>query len=219
MQRDLFDSISPLDHRYYASSPELFERLASYLSESATIRYQARVEAALVRGLSRMGICPPRIAEEVERACAAVLPDEVYAEEQKTRHNIRALVNVIRSEVSDEAKPFVHFTATSVDIIDTARALQLKDVALDVVIPLLKDLVRVLIEIARAGSRHGAGRAHARAARGAHHLRLCFGRVRKPAGQPDRSFGASRPKPQGQDGRGGRRLQRLPPVFRRPAGF
>lgn len=171
MQRDLFDSISPLDHRYYTSSPELFERLASYLSESATIRYQARVEAALVRGLSRMGICPPHVADEVERACAAVRPEEVYAEEEKTRHNIRALVNVIRSKVSDEAKPFVHFTATSVDIIDTARALQLKDVAFDVVIPLLKDLVRLLIAIARREAYTvQAGRTH-----GQHAVPITFG--------------------------------------------
>lgn len=129
MTRDLFDSISPLDHRYYASAPELFRRLSSYLSESATIRYQARVEAALVRALSRMGLCSAAVADEVERACEAVVPAEVYREEEKTRHNIRALVNVIRSKVSDEAKPFVHFTATSVDIMDTARALQLRDVA------------------------------------------------------------------------------------------
>lgn len=171
MQRDLFDSISPLDHRYYASSPELFERLASYVSESATIRYQAKVEAALVRGLSRMGICPDHVADEVERACAAVRPADVYAEEEKTRHNIRALVNTIRARVSDEAKPFVHFTATSVDIMDTARALQLRDVAFDVVIPLLKELVRTLIEIVRReAATVQAGRTH-----GQHAVPITFG--------------------------------------------
>ena len=65
----------------------------------------------------------------------------------------------------------MHFTATSVDIIDTARALQLKDVALDVVIPLLKDLVRVLIEITRReADTVQAGRTH-----GQHQVPITFG--------------------------------------------
>ena len=171
MMRDLFDSISPLDHRYYASSPELFEKLSSYLSESATIRYQAKVEGALVRALSRMGLCPEHVADEVERACESVLPADVYREEEKTRHNIRALVNTIRAKVSDEAKPFVHFTATSVDIMDTARALQLRDVTFDVTIPLLKELERVLIEIARReAATVQTGRTH-----GQHAVPITFG--------------------------------------------
>ncbi len=58
VHRDIFDSISPLDHRYCASSPELCERLSAYLSEAATIRYQARVEAALVRPWLAAGSVP-----------------------------------------------------------------------------------------------------------------------------------------------------------------
>ena len=125
VHRDIFDAISPLDHRYCASSPELWERLSAYLSEAAAIRYQARVEAALVSALARRGLCSRRAAEEVERAALEVTPEEVYREEQRTRHHVRALVNCIRARVSDEAKPFVHLTATSMDITDTARALQL----------------------------------------------------------------------------------------------
>lgn len=171
MLRDPFDSLSPLDHRYYASSPKLWERLSGYLSESATIRYQARVEAALVRALSRFGICSEAVAAEVEQAALAVEPADVYREEEKTRHNIRALVNCIRARVSDEAKPFVHFTATSVDIMDTARAMQLRDVAHDVVIPLLLDLERLLIRIARDEARTiQVGRTH-----GQHAVPITFG--------------------------------------------
>src|SRR5690606_4198355 len=129
------------------------------------------VEAALVRALSRMGLCSAAVADEVERACEAVVPAEVYREEEKTRHNIRALVNVIRSKVSDEAKPFVHFTATSVDIMDTARALQLRDVAQDVAIPLLKQLERLWIDLARREAYTvQAGRTH-----GQHAVPITFG--------------------------------------------
>ena len=171
MLRDPFDSISPLDHRYFASAPDLWKRLSAYLSESATVRYQAKVEAALVLALSRFGLCSEAVAAEVERAAREIDPAEVYREEEKTRHNIRALVNCIRARVSDEAKPFVHFTATSVDIMDTARALQLRDVALEVVIPLLMELERVLIGIARQEAETiQAGRTH-----GQHAVPITFG--------------------------------------------
>lgn len=171
MQRDVFDAISPLDHRYYASSPELFDRLSRYLSERAVISYQARVEAALVRALEKRNICSAAVADEIEEACNDVSPDAVYEEERKTRHNIRALVNVIRDGVSDTAKPFVHFTATSMDVMDTARSLQYKDVAHNVLIPQLKSFMRVLIELAeREADTIQMGRTH-----GQHAVPITFG--------------------------------------------
>ncbi len=171
VHRDIFDAISPLDHRYCASSPELWERLSAYLSEAAAIRYQARVEAALVSALARRGLCSRRAAEEVERAALEVTPEEVYREEQRTRHHVRALVNCIRARVSDEAKPFVHLTATSMDITDTARALQLRDAAREVLIPLLKELERALIAVARREAETlQAGRTH-----GQHAVPITFG--------------------------------------------
>ncbi len=171
MERNVFSSISPLDHRYYVSSPELFDRLSQYLSEEATIAYQARVEAALVKALVRKGICPQSVSDEVEAAIRAVRPDEVYEEERKTHHNIRALVNVIRSKVSDEAKPFVHFTATSMDITDTARSLQYRDVTEHVLLPQLKELMNVLIALARReADRVQVGRTH-----GQHAVPITFG--------------------------------------------
>lgn len=145
----MFASLSPLDHRYYDANKELFERLSNYLSENAFIRYQLQVEAALVRALARRKVCSQAIADEVEAACAAVQPHEVYEEERVTKHNIRALVNRIRARVSDEAKPFVHLTATSADVMDTARALQYRDVTNDVLLPLLGQFMRWLIDTAR----------------------------------------------------------------------
>ncbi|MGQ9779697.1 MAG: lyase family protein [Bacillota bacterium] len=149
MERDVFANLSPLDHRYYAANPELFEELAEYLSENAYIRYQLRVEAALARALARRGLCAPVIAEEIARACAEVTPEEVYKEEAVTHHNVRALVNCIQRRVGPGARPFVHLTATSVDILDTANALRLRAVTEEVVLPRAAALLRLLIELAR----------------------------------------------------------------------
>ena len=182
VHRDIFDAISPLDHRYCASSPELWERLSAYLSEAATIRYQAKVEAALVSALARRGPLSRRAAEEVERAAREVTPAEVYREEQRTRHNVRALVNCIRARVSDEAKPFVHLTATSMDIIDTARALQLRDATRRSAHPAPQGAGAGLIAVARREAETRPGRQDPWPTRRPDHLWLRDGRVCQPAG-------------------------------------
>jgi adenylosuccinate lyase len=76
-----------------------------------------------------------------------VTTEEVYDEEDKIRHDIRALVNCIRAKISDVAKPIVHMTATSFDISDSANAARYKRVTLKVLIPSLKNLEKVLIDL------------------------------------------------------------------------
>lgn len=149
MERDVFDNLSPLDHRYYVSNPELVERLAACFSENANVRYMLKVEAALARVLAERGVCPRDTADEIEQACANVCPEEVYQEEEKTQHNVRALTNCIARRISDCARPYVHFTATSVDVLDTANAMRFRDANREVVIPVLLRLERVLIDLAR----------------------------------------------------------------------
>ena len=144
---NLFDTVSPLDFRYYGRS-KLFEELQPYLSEEAFIKYMARVEAALTRALAKLGMCSMEIAAEVEEACKKVTADEVYREEDRIKHNVRALANSIRNKVSDKAKPYVHFTTTSHDIICTADALRYKEFTNDVLLNELVKLEDILIELA-----------------------------------------------------------------------
>ncbi len=152
-----FNCISPLDFRYSPSD----EELKKYFSESASIHYQLKVEAALSRVLAKRGICPKASAAEIELACQKVLPEEVVEEEKKTKHNIRALVNCIRKNVSDASKPYIHFTTTSHDIICTAEAARLKEAALEVLVPELKDLLKILIDLSlRERSTLQIGRTH-----------------------------------------------------------
>jgi adenylosuccinate lyase len=149
LERDIFLNLSPLDHRYYASNEPLFNQLAEYFSENAYIQYELKVEAALVRVLAKRGLCSQAIAAEVSQACNEVEPEEVYLEEEKTKHNIRALVNCIQRRVSEAARPYVHFTTTSVDIMDSATALRFKEATEKVVLPKMLELETLLIAIAR----------------------------------------------------------------------
>lgn len=146
---NLFDTISPLDFRYYARNKSAFEKLQPYLSEKAFVQYLAKVEAALTNVLAKKGICSKEIAEEIERASKEITAEEVYEEEDRIKHNIRAVANAIRKRVSNEAKPFVHFTSTSHDIICSADAARCKDFTIDILIPELIQFEKTLIELAR----------------------------------------------------------------------
>ncbi|RMF05598.1 adenylosuccinate lyase [Candidatus Woesearchaeota archaeon] len=148
MKADIFDMVSPLDYRYYGRNSDAFGKLKDYLSENAMIKYMAKVEAALTTTLSEMGLCSKKIAREVEQAAGKVTAEEVYKEEDRIKHNVRALANSIRKRVSKEAKPYVHFTSTSHDIICSAEAARFKDAMEKVIVPACVELEKTLIEIA-----------------------------------------------------------------------
>ncbi len=162
MERDIFLNISPLDSRYYKSNRELMELLADYLSENSVIRYEVLVEGAIITVMEKYGTVPGGSARIMKKACQSITPEEVYEEEEKTRHNIRALVNVLQRKVSPRLAPFIHLSATSEDITGTAQALRMRDVFYRVVIPLCVKLMRILTDIgmkeahtAQIGRTHG----------------------------------------------------------------
>ncbi len=139
----LFDSFSPTDYRYNVKA------LKPYLSEKAFIKYKARVESSLVRVLAERGFCSQEVAREVELASKEIDVDEVYREEKRIKHDIRALVNILRNKVSDEAKPFIHAMATSYDIVDTANALRYRDAVREVLLKDMLTLEKLWIDLAR----------------------------------------------------------------------
>lgn len=168
---NIFDTISPLDFRYYGRNEKIFRKLQPYLSENAMIRHMAKVEAALTRTLARKGICSKKVADEVDKACSMVNAEEVYAEEDRVKHNVRALVNCIRNKVSEDAKPFVHFTTTSHDIIATADAYRFKEFTNNALLPLLAEFEKTLIMISlREKGTLQVGRTH-----GQHAVPITFG--------------------------------------------
>ena len=138
-----YSAIDPLDSRYY--DPET----ARYLSERSRVAYQAYVEAALARALAEFGVCSHQIAEQVETAAGKVTAEAVAKEEQTTRHDVKALVNVIKGHLSEEAQPYVHFGATSYDIVATALSLQLRAAVTGLVIPRLVDLEKTLLKLTK----------------------------------------------------------------------
>lgn len=138
-----FGSISASEYRYKVAE------LKPYLSEEAFIWYKAAVEVGIVQAFSRRGAIPQSFVEEIRRAAEAVTAKEVYAEEDKTGHDIIALVNMLKEKVGEGAKSVVHRAATSYDTIDTANALRYRDAFDRVIIPDTARLLKAWIAIVR----------------------------------------------------------------------
>lgn len=144
-----FELACPIDARYYGANTNFFHRLKPYVSEEAYIKYQIRVEKAIAKVMAKYQVIPPNVPLEIEKACDQIRVEDVYEEECRTGHIVRALVNCIKRHVSEESRPFIHLFATSNDITDTATALRLKELCRDILLTDLLELERVLINLSR----------------------------------------------------------------------
>jgi adenylosuccinate lyase len=162
---DRFGAVDPLDGRYF--DPEI----AQYLSERTRIAYQAYMEGALAQALASEAVCSQAIADEIQAAAVNVRAEDIAEHEKVTRHDVKAVVNGIKDLISDEAKPFVHFGATSYDIVASASALQFRDTLHKLIIPRLDILQKVLLDLTeRYADTTQIGRTH-----GQHAVPITFG--------------------------------------------
>jgi len=170
--RNIFSNISPIDHRYSLSESHVFNSMSDCISEQAAIISCARAEIALVKAhLSLRGQLDAVIEKTLDTVAETIDPSAVYAEEEKTKHNIRALVNVLKTMVPETVAPLVHLGATSVDILDTALSVRVRDCVQTVLLPLLKELLAVLCALAdRESETPEVGRTH-----GQHAVPITFG--------------------------------------------
>ena len=138
-----FKLFSPTDYRYGVNE------LIDYLTEESFIKYKIKVEISLLETLYDFKICPKYVVDEVKNASKKIKAEEIYREEKRIKHDIRALVNVLKKYVSEKSKPFIHLAATSYDIVDTARSLMLKEATEKVIIPDMIELEKIFIKLAR----------------------------------------------------------------------
>jgi len=156
----------PYDYRY---GRETVRRL---LSEEHKIEQMLRVEAELALAHAVVGNISKRHSEKIASKCNLkdVTAAKVDEYEKRTRHDIMGLVLAITEACGEEAGKFVHFGATSNDIIDTAFGLQMKEY-----LPILReDLLKVCERFAALAEKHKGtvmiGRTH-----GQHAIPITFG--------------------------------------------
>jgi 3-carboxy-cis,cis-muconate cycloisomerase len=143
-----------------ALSPLLAPMLSSpamraVCDDTATLQHMLDFEAALARAQAATGIIPSTAAEAIAKACKASAYDLAALAQAATRSGNLAipLVKALTAEVArtdSEAARYVHWGATSQDVIDTAVMLTLR-AGIDA---LLSDLARAVAGFARLARQH-----------------------------------------------------------------
>ena len=138
------------------------EGVAKLFDDHAQVRALVAVEVALARAEARVGVIPATAAEQIANA---VDPNKIDIA-ALTKGTIRsgfpiiALVQEMRKAVGGEAASYVHWGATTQDIMDTACVLQLRS-AIELFKDRIAELARRLSELS---NRHRttvmAGRTH-----------------------------------------------------------
>lgn len=129
------------------SDPEV----AALLDDAAQARAMVRVERALAVAEGRLGVIEPGVATAIERRLAIFEPDLVSLARGTAEAGVPvpALVAQLRAAVGGEAAEFLHWGATSQDIVDTALILQLRE-ALVLLDGRIADLIAALARLAEA---------------------------------------------------------------------
>jgi 3-carboxy-cis,cis-muconate cycloisomerase len=130
---------------------------AEAFSDTATLRHMLRFEAALAQATAEAGLIPKKFAPVIAKACDPALydPPSLAAAARRTATLTVPVVKALTAEVAKhnaDAAAYVHWGATSQDVLDTAMVLQLGE-ALP---PLLKSLEGIVGAFAKLAKKHRA---------------------------------------------------------------
>ena len=157
MELTSLSAISPVDGRYRKT----VEKLAEYFSEGALIRYRVRVEVEYFIALCNLPL--PQLAD-VDKSMFENLrrlykkfshedAQKIKDIERVTNHDVKAVEYYLK-EAFDRLglhryKEFIHFGLTSQDINNTAIPCSLKEAWIEILEPILEQIVAALIEKAK----------------------------------------------------------------------
>lgn len=130
-------AIHPIEFRYGHS------QMRSVWSEETRLEKILSVEVALARAEADLGMIPADAARMIEEGSRRVRLERVREIEAEINHDMMAVVLAL-SEQCGEAGRWVHFGATSNDILDTATGLQFRD-AISIFSTQLQQLQDVLV--------------------------------------------------------------------------
>jgi 3-carboxy-cis,cis-muconate cycloisomerase len=128
--------------------------LAGLLSDEQELRAMLEVEAALARAQGKLGLIPAGAAARIDSVAhqLSITPETLAGSTLKSGVPITGLVAELKRALGGEAAEFVHWGATSQDIVDTALVLRLKSAA-DLLSSRLAGLAALLAEQAAAHRR------------------------------------------------------------------
>ena len=136
------DPVSVLDYRYGTEPMRTVFRANSYL------QYLLEVEATLAEVQEAKQIIPNGTSKNIREGIKLVKRERVEEIEAEINHDVMAVVKALEEQSGDSGK-WIHFGATSYDIVDTARALQHKG-ALELLETAINSLIKSMAKLAKS---------------------------------------------------------------------
>ncbi len=136
-------AVSPIEYRYFTNE------MKNLFTEEHKLQKWLDVEVALSKVHAKLGNIPKEAALEIEKKGSTkfVKVQRVTEIEKQINHDIMAMVRAFAEVCEGDSGGYIHFGATSYDIVDTAWALILKD-ALNIIKKRLLELRTELAKIA-----------------------------------------------------------------------
>jgi len=131
-------AVHPIEERYGT------EEMRAVWSEKNRFSCVVAAEVALAKAEEHHGMIPASAAVEISEKARNASLERAKAIELEISHDMMAIVKAI-TEVTGESGRWVHYGATSNDILDTATGLQLKQ-TLDLIDQKLRQLLGVLLK-------------------------------------------------------------------------
>lgn len=131
-------AVHPIEERYGT------KEMRAVWSEKNRFSCVVAAEVALAKAEAHHGMIPAAAAVEISEKAHTASLERAKAIELEISHDMMAIVKAI-SEVTGESGRWVHYGATSNDILDTATGLQLKQ-TLDLIDQKLRQLLGILLK-------------------------------------------------------------------------
>jgi adenylosuccinate lyase len=159
-------AIHPIEYRYGT------EEMRNVWDNKNKLQKMLEVEAALAEAEASLKLIPQKAAEEIKNKANTkyVTTDRVAEIERETNHDIASIVKALAEVCEGDAGEYVHFGATSNDIIDTSQSLLFKE-SIVILRKKMVDLTKTLLKLAEENKKTVCiGRTH-----GQHALPTTYG--------------------------------------------
>jgi adenylosuccinate lyase len=141
-------AIHPIEYRYGT------EEMRKVWDTENKLQKMLEVEAALAESEASLDLIPKNAAVEIKRKASTkyVTTQRVAEIERETNHDIASIVKALAEVCEGEAGEYVHFGATSNDIIDTSQSMLFKE-SISILREKLIDLTKIILKLADENKR------------------------------------------------------------------
>ncbi|MCL2115439.1 MAG: adenylosuccinate lyase [Methanobrevibacter sp.] len=136
-------AIHPIEFRY--GTPEM----KNIWESENKLQKMLDVESALSQAEAELGIIPKEVANEIKNKANIkfVTLERVNAIERETNHDIASIVKGLAEQCYGDAGEYVHFGATSNDIVDSSQSLLFKE-SIEVLEEKIERLTKIILDLA-----------------------------------------------------------------------